>query len=320
MTTLAIDKPADLRLFRIQRSVVRFVAERGAASESEVPNHHVLFRHDDKSPLAVVGDKFRVVQPATMYAFFEQVAKELDTQLYAANFTHGGRGMWATAYVGGETDIARGDTVRSQLRFHTMNDGTARTTITYETLRMWCLNQLPGFDYANDAHREAGELFRKLNRNEDDYRIAISHRSLFDPVAVAKSVAAKFNIGTEPSIIAGLRELVQTPMSPTAAREFLQRLIAPKATSPEDIAEAEATKGYQKILALFNGEGRGANAPGVKGTAWGMLNAVTEMVDHHARAKTADHRLDNAMFGKGETVKGDALTQLLARAHAAAVV
>jgi hypothetical protein len=32
---------------------------------------------------------------------------------------------------------------------------------------------------------------------------------------------------------------------------------------------------YQTMLALFEGQGRGADLPGSRGTAWGLLNAVT---------------------------------------------
>ena len=54
------------------------------------------------------------------------------------------------------------------------------------------------------------------------------------------------------------------------------------------------------------GEGRGAGVDGVKGTAWGFLNAVTEYADHHARATSDDNRKASAWFGPGDALKAKA--------------
>ncbi|WP_438405340.1 DUF932 domain-containing protein, partial [Aeromonas hydrophila] len=48
-----------------------------------------------------------------------------------------------------------------------------------------------------------------------------------------------------------------------------------------------------------------------KNTAWGLINAVTEYVDHHRRARSQDNRLDSAWFGQGAQLKSQALEQAL---------
>jgi hypothetical protein len=70
--------------------------------------------------------------------------------------------------------------------------------------------------------------------------------------------------------------------------------------------EAKDPTTVTRILDLFNGEGRGANLSTAKGTAWGLLNAVTEYVDH-GMGRTGDTRLDAAWFGKGAAIKQQAL-------------
>lgn len=47
------------------------------------------------------------------------------------------------------------------------------------------------------------------------------------------------------------------------------------------------------------------------GTAWGLLNAVTEFVDHEKQARTPENRLDSAWFGPGATLKQRALDHAL---------
>ena len=61
------------------------------------------------------------------------------------------------------------------------------------------------------------------------------------------------------------------------------------------------------MQALYDGGGRGADLASAKGTAWGLLNAVTEFVDHERRARNQEYRLDSAWFGQGPGLKQRAL-------------
>jgi hypothetical protein len=64
-------------------------------------------------------------------------------------------------------------------------------------------------------------------------------------------------------------------------------------------------------MALFDGHSRGAELASAKGTAFGLLNAVTEFVDHERRARSTDHRLESAWFGQGASLKEKALNYAL---------
>ncbi|KES22997.1 hypothetical protein FG99_15645 [Pseudomonas sp. AAC] len=47
------------------------------------------------------------------------------------------------------------------------------------------------------------------------------------------------------------------------------------------------------------------------GTAWGLLNAVTEYIDHERRARSNEYRIDSAWFGQGAVIKQRALDAAL---------
>ena len=66
-----------------------------------------------------------------------------------------------------------------------------------------------------------------------------------------------------------------------------------------------------KAKNLFEGQGLGAELSSAKGTAFGLLNSVTEFVDHQRKARSIDHRLDSAWFGQGAVIKQRALDEAL---------
>jgi hypothetical protein len=55
----------------------------------------------------------------------------------------------------------------------------------------------------------------------------------------------------------------------------------------------------------------GSHLASANGTAYGLLNAVTQFVDHEQRAKSQDNRLNSAWFGQGSSLKSKALDEVL---------
>lgn len=83
---------------------------------------------------------------------------------------------------------------------------------------------------------------------------------------------------------------------------------SPTAQMPEVLPNE---RGLRKVQSLYEGYGRGATLASANGTAWGLLNAVTEFVDHERRARSAEYRLDSAWFGQGAQIKQRALDAAL---------
>jgi len=98
------------------------------------------------------------------------------------------------------------------------------------------------------------------------------------------------------------------PVAPEEALRFFSDLLAQPLDADNQII---LTRPVQQLHELYQGAGMGSELASSQNTAWGLVNAVTEYVDHHRRARSQDYRLDSAWFGQGAQLKSQALNQAL---------
>lgn len=80
----------------------------------------------------------------------------------------------------------------------------------------------------------------------------------------------------------------------------------------KEIEDAEQlSRAGSRVYALFNGEAMGADLATAKGTAWGLLNAGTQYLDHEY-GKSAESRLHRAWRGSAGVTKVNMMADLLA--------
>lgn len=122
--------------------------------------------------------------------------------------------------------------------------------------------------------------------------IKVPHRSQFEPDAVKRQLG--ITVSTWDSFVERMKVLCERPVDPDTVDGLLRRVL----TYPGQGASAEIVneQALASVRALNKGGGRGALLPSSRGTAWGVLNSVTEYVDHHRRARSGDHRRDAAWF------------------------
>jgi len=289
----------------VQRSKVRYATSKGATADAfaEWPDYHVLMRSDTKAPLGMVSDDYKVVQPREVLEFFRDLVDVAGFKLETAGTLRGGSRCWALASIGAEDRIVGKDLVRGRLLMATAFDRTMATAVRNVAERVVCANTL------RIAMGETGAA-----------EVKVQHRTTFD----AAAVKAKLGIAVDSfaRFIVDARKLAARKVSETEAAALVGGLFEP-ALSPnfaappsgmdrvKMMADVADTKAFKTIMELFGGKGRGADMPGVKGTAWGVVNAVTEYVDHHAGARSAANRLDSAWMGRGDKLKVDAMEDAL---------
>ena len=265
----------------------------------------VLYRSDTGEPLSVMSDGFNVVQPRDVLDLYTEIAKAGGFALETAGALSGGRRIWALARVSDGADVVHSDRVRPYVLLATAFDGSMATTAKFTAVRVVCHNTLsmaiPQYDRTVGCALGAEKDGVAPGREQV---VRIPHS-----VAWTDEVARKvrMNLGIVHSayerFMVEARALAARPMEEKEADDFVAYLLEPycRGTSAggqkKDVRE---TRGYKRILELFREQALGHEMAGR--TRWGMLNAVTQLVDHE-RGKSAASRLESAWFGTGNAIK-----------------
>lgn len=304
-------------LFDIERKPLTYIHN---GAEYQYPGRVALIRSDTGAPLSVVSDRYEVVQTRQVIEFFRDLTEAYGFTLETAGVLGDGAKYWALARNGHSVTFGKGDKVDSYLLLATSCDGTMRTLAKFTSIRVVCQNTL------GMARSERGGV-----------SVSVSHRSAFDASKIKQTLGIMDNAWDEHAN--NLQRLIETEIDREWAKKMVSDLFARSAKVSEEPARVEvagvsdmerlmggaaliggklpkapkAPRVLEPILQKWDGAGMGAE--GYQGTAYGLLQAVTEYVDHDA-SRTADTRLTSAWFGRGEAVKDECFAQLLTKACA----
>jgi len=257
----------------------------------------VIWRDDTKAPLSIVSNDYKIVQPAEVMDFFGKLAEIGGFELEVAGALSGGTRIWGLAKVGEGAPIIGQDQVRPYLLLATSYDGTMATTAKFTAIRVVCNNTLTmsvggAMGYGKTERDTEGKVVSSL--------VKVPHSAAFDPDAVRQSLGVVASVFER--WVIETRILAETALSEAQADGFLKKLLpdpyTPKGQAPRPV---EQTRGYGRIMELFNGAAIGADLTGGQ-SAWAMLNAVTEYIDHE-RGNTPNGRMTSAWFGPGDELK-----------------
>ena len=276
--------------WRIEQSDVLFNVADDGMHIRQFADSKVLYRSDSLAPLSVVSPRYKVVQPSEVLEFYRDLVSAGGFELETAGVLKGGRKLWALAKTGQEAMLKGGDRVKAYLLLATSCDGTLCTTAQFTSVRVVCNNTL------------------QMAVKDRTGAVKVPHSTVFDPQSVKEALG--LGLSAWDCFIGNIKLLSQRTVSPEEAGQFFRDVLEePLVEGSED---AVTSKALQQVSALYSGGGMGSLLAGTKGTAWGLVNAMTEYVDHRRRARSQDYRLDSAWFGQGAQLKGKALEHALA--------
>lgn len=241
----------------------------------------------------MVSDRYKIVQPGETIEFYRDFVRAGDMELEVGGTLLGGRRVWALARLPAEIRLPGNDVTRPYFLLTTSYDGETATIGTFTTVRVVCWNTL------NIAYREreADEAEKVVSG------FSVPHYAKFD-IDVAKRRATE--------LMAAARQyeedanlLAATGVSEEQAQKYFLSLFGVVSQKTRQLTP-QSRKNVDQLLRLYR-EGPGAELESAKGTAFGLLQAVTRYVDHEARERQAGGRLLSAWYGPGRNVKAEAV-------------
>lgn len=258
-------------------------------------DNKVLYRSDTHAPLSVVSQRYQVVQPREILEFYRDLTRVSGFELETAGVLKGGKKFWALAKTGQDFTLKGNDVTNGYVLLATACDGTLATTAQFTSIRVVCNNTLA------------------VALGDNRGCVKVPHSTKFDPQAVKQQLG--ISVSSWDAFMYRMKALSDRKVKTKEAENFFLQVFSEQGRDTGKPVLAKTNeRSMAKALELFDGRGRGAELASAKGTAFGLLNAVTEFVDHERRARSVDNRLDSAWFGQGAAIKQHALDLALSMA------
>ena len=253
----------------------------GMGGRFPIKSHVAIKRKTDDAILGVVGAKYSPLQNTEAFAFMDTLVEDGSMRYHTAGSLRGGQRVWLLGQIG-SNEIVKNDRVDQFIMLYNAHDGSSALRVLWTEVRVVC---------ANTARMALG-----ASKASDG--VAVRHtRNMQVKVGEAARVLGLAKEASDRSV-AFQRRLAEIKMGTADWLKFIDSLIPDKAEGDGFNTRRENIKG--EITALFEG-GIGTEIEGVRGTAWGAYNAITEFTTHHSTVKSHKDglRFENIMFGAG---------------------
>jgi phage/plasmid-like protein (TIGR03299 family) len=255
-----------------------------------------IVRQDTRRVLGTATDRYQPIQNVEAFGFFDEVVGKGQAIYHTAGALGRGERIWILAKLPDYLRIDGTDDITEKfLLLANSHDGGSSLKAFYTPIRVVCQNTL--YAALRDAKdgisiRHTGNILNKVNEAQLVLGLAVKY---YDTLSEIYNVLAKKSVN-QAQVQAYLKELVPDPKEGNASRA-------------ENIRH--------KIDGLFQ-YGKGNNIPGIRGTAWALLNGVSEYVTHNRTVRVLDadglskgeatgtSRLNTLWFGTGRQMNAEA--------------
>jgi len=233
-----------------------------------MPDTVANVRADTKAVLGVVGKRYRVFQNHEAFDFMYGLVGDKLAMYETAGSLHGGKRVWMMARIPKEYRAGADDLIKPYVHLTNTHDGSQALRMNPTTVRVMCQNTL------NLALWEAGVEGLTISH----------HLRLESRIQEARAklgiIAARFDRFDEE-----LHAMLAKDLNAAEAGAYFRGLSGadlPHATERQRKSRNEV---LGQMFGNFDNDRNGL--PGVKHTAWGAYNAVSEWADHQRKYRGA---------------------------------
>ena len=249
------------------------------------------WRTDNETFLGAVGSDYTVIQHTAGFEMLDALVSAKDGAHYeTAGVLGKGETVWGLIDLNIALSVGA-DRSDNYLLFSTAHDGSKSHNYRMTSTRVVCQNTL-GMALGRKA---INQLTVRHTKNADN-RIADMHTALEGIGSEVRTMEERLNF------LAGRK------VTREAATDVFDRLF-PRAVDSEGKAKPDSTRRENMIAGILERfERNDGNAfPEQRGTAYNLLNGVTEWTDHYRDGVRGGKRSEAAMFGTGDSLKSLAL-------------
>lgn len=269
-----------------------------------VEDYCAIRRSDDKRILSVVGKDYEPFQNSEMFNVFRDIARVSPYKIESAGSFQNGKVVYALCNLPQLGIVLGDDYINCALLVSNSHDGRKQVTITPTTIRIICQNSLRMAEAQSRNERRKGKLTggfvvkHTKNMNESIEEV----KEIFN-----EAIRSKF--ATEEIF----RHLARVPLSTKLKYDFMVSVFG-KGGDESERAKTICKNREERISAILSSPT--SQVRGTKDSAFSMLNAVTEYVDHFRTTRTTDGneneaRLMSALMGSGNVLKERAWDRML---------
>jgi phage/plasmid-like protein (TIGR03299 family) len=253
----------DIRL----ENVSDYVTKHNFITDSFLVVRDNPFNAGETDVLSVVGSRYKVVQNEDLFAFAQNLHdSNPDVKIDSAGSFKNGRvvfGSWSVPSTLVLDPKGANDTTNLYLVVYTSHDGSVAVQAAITPVRVRCQNTL------NFAMKRAKQSFKIRHTATADGKIAAAREALGLSVAYFDEFSKQAH------------ELFEREVTDAQFSKIIKELY-PK---PEMDKKGSLTKWENKVVLLDELYHNSPTNANIKGTAWGVVNALTERLDYYRTAR-----------------------------------
>ena len=271
----------------------------------EVPKKQAVIKlgkDDNNQVIGVVGDKYKVVQNMEVFSALDSLVDSGQARYTAAGEYNNGANIWMIMELPVGVNVAN-DPHAAFLLVQSSHDGSCAVRIRPIIERLFCANQI-------------NRLITGKKTNDYTYVMKHTTNSKLSPSEISNIIQLSYDSIQQYESIANT--LITRDVTHNQAREFFKRVWAlPSTVEGKPYHMLTQGERRQQTIAItardkaFDIYSESPTQENIRGTAFGMWQAVVEYADHHASG--GSERLAVAtLSGRNDKVKDKALGLVLA--------